>query len=260
MQKLLYLAALILLPLSANAENLALKYEANWGGIKVGEMRLYFNEKQSEYNYMALIDSTGLIRNLTKYWSVNVAKGKIAGNKFLPTIFDTKWQRKKQGEQRVIVNYNGEKVTETATPEENRDKRPFVEVKDKKNTLDPVTAGFLARKKIREIMEAKKQLPQSFSLPVFDSRRRFNVNVNIVGYENKKIDDNMQNVLHIKMDRTAIAGFSPKELDAMKKEEPVFDIYLNDKFIPVWVIGKAQLGYATISLVNACFDASDCRL
>ncbi len=260
MKKLLLIAfAFFATPAMAD-DTIGLKYEAYWAGLNVGEASGHFTDTPDSYNYNVRLDAMGLVRSFTNYWSESTITGKKLDGKYLPEVYDTHWQTKKQGIQRVVVTYSegGNKVEEVATPPENRGKRPLVDIKDKKNTVDPISAGFSARDKIKAIAAAGV-FPQSFKVPIFDSRRVFEMNITVLGYENKKIDGKKLRLLHVNINRTIIAGFNAKELAKAKQEDPNMDIYIGEDMIPVFATAKAPIGTATVTLVSRC-SGTDCKL
>ena len=248
---LLPFSALAITPENVTPENLDLKYEAYWSGIKAGDMHVVIAEKPDSFNDTVDVNSVGVVQTITKYWNKDRVKGAIKNAKYVPEDYHSVWQQKKNTTQEIVVSYgkNGE-VTEFANPAESRSKHPEVLAKDKDDTLDPVLAGITARVKVRQIIESKGKLPQKFSIKMFDGRRVSNLSFNIIGYQDRKIDGKVMKLLKITMDRVPLAGFNIKELSKLKEYDPVIDIYADDNFIPVYAIGHAIIGEFTIKKVN----------
>lgn len=260
MKKLIFL--LLLMPsLAFGGDNMVLKYEVNWGGFKAGELRLSLKENGGEYNFVALLNSTGLAKVISKYWSANATNGKLVGEKYLPKDYNTRWRFKKEDKE-IVVAYNdkGEVVQEVATPPEKRHKNPEVPPEIKKDGLDPITAGVTARKKVMELEKSGAAVGTKFTIPVFDARRKFDLHFTYKGYTTIKIKDTEREVIHVTFYRNPIAGFSANQLERAKGQDPNIDVYLDPKtYIPVWAIGKAPLGSATFVLAESCVNQGACQ-
>ncbi len=247
-------AVLLALTLPSQAETITAKYVADWNAMQVGEMTVLVDENASNYNYQILLESSGLVKTFTKYRSENTSKGKIVNGKPQPENYLTEWWRKKKEHQQINIVYKdgGKKVEETATPAEKRPKRPLVESKYKDNTLDTVSSALWARKEIERRVRSGAVYPDKFTMPVFDGRRRFDVDITINGYKKKKYEGKTQEMLEVVFFRTPVSGFNEKELNRMKDQDPTVVFYLNKDFIPVMGTGSAPFGKANFRLVSLC--------
>jgi hypothetical protein len=256
--RLLYSIAIFLLTaLPANAENYILKYEANWNGFTVGSLKVDVSESATKYKYGTYIQSEGLLRTFTKYWSKNISTGSITGGKITPKNYSTYWERKKE-KHGVEISYKnaGKTVVEVSTPPEIRPKRPIVAPKDKNNTLDPVAAAFAAKKQIAQIVASGKSFPQKIVIPSFDGRRCFDVELTVTSWQKKYYKGENQELLEIKFFRTPKAGWNEKEMTRYRQQDPNITFYLNKEFIPVFGTGSAPFGQANFELVKLCQDGS----
>ena len=244
---------LAVIPSFAVAETFSVKYIADWNGLNVGEMTVMLDQNNTDYTYKVILDSVGLVRTFTNYRSENMATGKIVNGKPVPGTFFTEWWRKKEHQQVTVIYKNGGKIAEeTANPPEKRPKRPIVEPKYKNNTLDTVTSALWARERIRELVESKPSYPQKFTMPVFDGRRRFDVELTINGYKKKKYAGKEEDLLEIVFYRTPVNGFNEKELLRMKQQDPTVIFYLDNNYIPVMGTGSAPFGSANLHRVSLC--------
>ena len=248
--KYIFVLLLAFSTFSANAEETNLRYELFWSGFKVGEMNLKLKEEGNKYDYLSHIESKNLLKYFTEYWSVNRTQGKIIGSLLIPEIYESRWSRKKD-RQEIEVSYKKDgSIREVIKTPEDRKKHPEVSEKLKKNALDPITASIASRNKIRKIIESGANFPAKFTIPVFDAKRRFDVEHVINGYKNINVSGKDRNLLHVQFQRTPIAGFRANELKRMDEHDPVVDVYLDKNFIPVWGYGKAGMGTATIRLAE----------
>jgi hypothetical protein len=252
----------LIFPATAMAENIAIKLDAQWNGVKVGDMTVTANEQGGKYEYSAIVESAGLLRAFTKYRSENIGKGLINNGIIIPESYFTQWWRKKEHQQiDVAYTNNGKTVDETATPPEKRPKRPIVEHKDKDSTFDPVTAAIIARSQIKELVAKKSEFPQKITIPVFDARRRFDVQLTVNGYKKKYYKGKKQQLLEIVFFREPGPGFNDKEIARMKTQDPTVTFYLNEDFLPVLGSGAAPFGRAEFTLTASCQkEAEPCNL
>jgi hypothetical protein len=254
--RLLYSIVILLFSaLPASAENYILKYEASWNGFTVGTIKVEVNESAKKYKYGAFIQSEGLLKTFTRYWSKNISSGSISSGKIIPKNYSTYWERKKE-KHGIEISYKnaGKTVTEVSTPPEKRFKRPIVAPKDKNNTLDPVAASLYAKKQIAQIVASGKSFPQKIVIPSFDGRRRFDVELTVTGYQKKYYKGENEELLEIKFYRVPGAGWNEKELTRFKQQDPTITFYLNKEFIPVFGTGNAPFGTANFELVKQCQD------
>ncbi len=253
---MIMLLAVFSMPSFAADETMQLRYDVQWSGIRVGQINLKLNENNGEYNYIASLDSMNLAKRLMKYWSANIATGRLTGSGYIPETYVSRWQLKKEYREMEVLFKNGKITGETIKPQDDRGKYPKVAVDVKKDSLDPVTAGVLARKKIMELRAANRPYPQDFSLDVFDGRRKFDIDVSVKGTKLLNLKGKMLQTLHLVVQRKPVAGFSSNELKRMKDENPVVDVYLDPQtYIPVWAVGKARIGSATFTLAKSCIGA-----
>ena len=92
--------------------------------------------------------------------------------------------------------------------------------------------------------------PKKITIPVFDARRRFDVELSVNGYKKKRIDGTTKDLLEVVFFRTPVNGFNDKELKRMKEQDPTIVFYLNEDFIPVTGTGSAPFGRANFDLVS----------
>jgi len=253
MRKLCLYIALFLFTASAQAEQKTENYvfEAFWGGLKVGDMRLVINQDGEKFTITNIINSAGIAKLVSKYSSVNIASGTKIEGKFLPKTYTSEWKRKKES-QNIELQFSeaGDVINESLIPPEREGKRPAVEAKFKKAVFDPVTAAIVSRETIREEMKKNPNSQAVLRIPTYDSKRRFDVICTIKGNKSVMIGGKMQNLLHIHLRREPLAGYTDKDLVEMKEDEQSIDFYLNEDFVPVWGAAKAQMGSATIKLIS----------
>jgi len=252
MKHIFLITLLSILPSAAVAEeNLNLKYEALWNGIKAGEARVDISEVTDNYTGRVRAESMGLVKNFTNYWTDSKVTGAINGNEYKPSLFEMKFQPKKAPTQRVTVTYGADgSVKEVASPPEKRGKRPEVDQKSKKDLPDPISAALIARDRVREMVKSAASFPQKFALRTFDSRRVTDLNFNVTGYKQMKISGRSQKVLEVIFNRTPITGYNKRELEKMKEINPLISIYVNENFVPVYASGQSIIGEINIRLVK----------
>ncbi len=213
-------------------------------------------EKTSDYtrySFRFYSKSNGMIDYLFGWMSHTVSTMKVYKNKVVPEKFRTKSILKKKTREIALDYSSGGKniVFDQVTPPDNRGKRPAVPDDMKVGTYDPLTAAIEAR---RIVMQAFRENnfndrnKYSFSLPVYDGRRRSDVNFIL---DEKMVDG----LYHLKFYQKAIAGYTDNEWKEIKKGERVIDLYLDPtNFWPVSAVGRSPLGSAKAKFIETCSD------
>lgn len=244
MRKLLILL-LFLCPFTANAD--AWHYTAYWSGLPIGD--LYAEIKpgtNGRQELTAIIRSQGLAKSVSGYQSTNSTT--VLGLK--PQRFTTHFRLKKSSRD-IAITYGdkGAVLKETNTPAENRQKRPAVSANLKNGTVDPLTAYLLAKQKLEGALESGQK---NFSIPVYDGRRRFNLNFAILGMAK-------DGTRHITFNEEPVAGYTNNEMQNKAERDSTYHLYLDrNSLLPLRISGNSPLGVAEGKLVKTCATLQAC--
>jgi hypothetical protein len=220
------------------------QYRVTVKGIHVADLKATIKENE----IISRIDSYGLAKKISKYWSDDTNSFIYKNGTFIPQNYYTKFNQR-QGQRIVSIKYDdkGKVNFEQVTPPDNRNKRPAVKDSNKIGALDPLTAFLVARLKTIEGLNSGNN---AFSFNIYDGRRLFRLDFTIKGRETQNINRKNTNVISVQFRRTALEGFTNNELKRIKTEEPTFNLYLSDddEFLPLKANVFSDLGVAVVTL------------
>jgi hypothetical protein len=177
------------------------------GGITMGHMDLDASLRGSDYHAVSTLQTSGVIN---AFWQSEIqatSSGKLSGKALTPALYDSFYTGHAGKKQEVSLSYeNGAPPHLFADPVY---ATTGFEVKpdETKNTLDPLSA-------ITFIFSGVMGAPCTSSAPVFDGRRRYDIELSKV----RDVDIKMDNGLYAGkgVECTAryhqIAGFRPRVL------------------------------------------------
>lgn len=255
---LLILALILCANIVAQAKDISAEYnyEVYWSGFEVAGLK--FSEEQNDANYEIVveIDSRSIAKYFSKYSSINQVSGFKKDGEFVPQVYHSKWWRRDEKQDiELVFSGAGDVTKETLVPPERVGKRPEVGSEYKVGVFDPVTAAIVSRETIRKKLEEDPNFTGDFTVPTFDAKRRFDVICSVKGYEQINVNGESQRLLRASIERKPVAGFRERDLKEMREQNQIIDFYLNDNFVPVYGVAKAQVGRATIKLVSSREEA-----
>ncbi len=209
------------------------------------------NSQYTKYVSKFYSKSNGFIDYLFGWRSNTVSVTKAYENKTVPISFRTKVLLKKKTRE-IALDYSetGNVIFEQVTPPDNRAKRPAVEDSKKIGTFDPLSIVIETHRIVKKAFVEDKfnsNNKYSFSLPLYDGRRRSDINFEL---DKNKDEDG---IIHLKITQKPIAGYTDNEWKDIKKGERSVDIYLDSTtYWPVSAQGKSALGSARAKFLHDC--------
>jgi hypothetical protein len=245
----IFLALLILLfpTLSLASEpsanfNMKQSYRVYVKGIHIADLRAQVNAGKIQAN----IESYGLAKKISKYWSNDTTTYSFKNGQFVPIHYFTEFNQR-QGGRTVEIKYDekGHITFEQVIPPDNRQKRPAVDDKLKNGAFDPLTAAMIAR---QNIINSLKNGTKTFSMNFYDGRRLARLEFNIEGKGTININGKTRNVINVTFKRFPLEGFTNNELKRIQTEEPTFNMSLSDDelLIPLKADIYSDLGRAVL--------------
>ncbi len=253
MIRIIALCLLLLTPNLSAAEDVSQEYlyQISWSGFNVGKILFKEERVADKYTVSADISSQSIARYVWKYSSLNIVEGLIRNGKYVPEKYQSNWWRKKQKQEiKLGFSKDGDVVEESLVPPERVGKRPEVGDEFKKAVFDPVSTAIVSRETIREKLKNNPDYTGVFTIPTFDAKRRFDVECTVHGYANITFRGKPRRVLKVSIERLPIAGFREKDLKEMREQKQVIEFYLDEGLMPIWGNAKAEVGRATITLLN----------
>ena len=194
---------------AAPASRLEMAMTLYAGGITMGHMSLDATLRGADYHAVSTLDTSGVIN---AFWQSEIqatSSGKLSGKNLVPGLYDSFYTGRAGKKQEVSLSYDGSAPPKLFADPVYATTDFEVKPEDTKNTLDPLSAiTFLFSGVTGGLCNA--------TAPVFDGRRRYDVELTKV----RDVDVKMDNGLYAGKgtECTAryhqIAGFRPRVLKA----------------------------------------------
>jgi hypothetical protein len=181
------------------------------GGITLGKMDIDATVRGSDYHAVSNLQTSGVVN---AFWQAEIqatSSGKVGGKNLAPTLYDSFDINRTGKKQEVSLTYD------SANPPRLYADPPYsttgyeVKPEDQKATLDPLSAVMFI------ISGAGASgTPCSTTAPVFDGRRRYNIEMS----KTKDVDIKMDNGLYAghallcQIKYHQLSGFKPRVLKA----------------------------------------------
>ncbi len=236
-------------------------YGVYWQSIHIGNIiGEVKNNSDGKIEFRVAMRSLNILKRLTRYQndaSTTARFGNAQG--FIPITFEVhSTLRKKTKNVALAYDAAGNVVQETIDHPPNPKKITPITADMKKDSIDPLTAALIARDKVRQFRDGGGK--NYFNLKIYDGRQLFIVNFTILPATTLSWQGRSVSVIPLRFARTALGGFGKEELERMKKQDPVIDVYLsNDSaLLPLEAKGKAIIGTASASLLRECQSFTEC--
>ncbi|HET7084448.1 MAG TPA: DUF3108 domain-containing protein [Rhizomicrobium sp.] len=226
------------------------------GGITMGHMDLDATLRGGEYHSVSTLQTSGVIN---AFWQSEIqatSSGKLGAKNLAPGLYDSFYTGKSGRRQEVSLTYDG-----GAPPRLYADpvySTTGFEVKpdDTKNTLDPLSAITL----IFSGLGAESGNPCAVTAPVFDGRRRYDIEVTKVKDVDVRLDSGLYQGKGVQCDvrYRQIAGYRPRVLKDNEKFPVIHAWFVSlpsatggrDFAVPVRIWAETKYGVLAI-LANA---------
>jgi Protein of unknown function (DUF3108) len=240
---------------AAEAEELAAFYRATWAGLPAAEIRLGLGDTASDYRDEIRIETQGLPRLLTKFRAEVRGEGRLARDgRAAPARYDARYDLRKRRDQHASLRFverDGAVIAER-TAEDTSRKPPLPEV-HRRDVLDPIAALAFIRQELRT---NPPKPGHTFTIPVFDDARRFDVAVRVVAV------GGAEDVIRLRLMLKPIAGFkgeTSEDGDPDRAPRPVDLTLSNDaRLLPLSL--KVSIAFMPVSLWldHVCASFASC--
>jgi hypothetical protein len=256
-----FLASVLVASPAGAAEPQTLRYVATWAGLPAGEVHLQLAEGASAFRAQIDISTVGLPRWLTRFRARGVSEGAVpADGLAAPLRYDAAYDLRSRKGKRISMRFvgaGGDSVAERG-PDDSSEKYllPSALLTD---VVDPLAA--LTR--MREALRTGLAGHGHFAIPVFDGKRRFDVEERAVSREARQIGDQTLSVLHLALLLRPIAGFKGDDGEPNPDPKPRgLDLLFTDdgSFTPVRL--EVTIAWLTmvVELVERCGTAPPCKV
>jgi hypothetical protein len=185
----------------ARADDISALYQADWGGLPAGHIRLTLHEGADGYRNEIAVGSEGFPRIAIKFRGAAVAEGRLAAPAPLPVRYDADYDLRKQKHKKLRMAFaalGGAQVAERGA--DDTSKKPPLAEQFRRNVLDPLSV-------ITAIRAAVRRGETAFTVPVYDGARRFDTMVKVLPR------DPHDPGIHLVLSLRAIAGFKGESSD-----------------------------------------------
>jgi hypothetical protein len=233
------------------AETAAL-YHAYWAGLPAGDIRLVLRDDPTGYRDEIAIRSEGLPWLISRFRGTASAEGRLTADKppepsHYEAHYDLRKARDRHLDMRFVMRANAVVADRGAG---DTSKKPPLGEDLRKNVLDPLSALTAIRHELRRGNRG------SFTVPVYDGARRFDV---VARVSPKK---NGEDALHLRLSLSPIAGFKGETSDDGDPDNaprPV-DVAISDdaRLLPLSMRVSVAYMPLVVELARSCGNAAGC--
>ena len=235
------------------AETAAL-YNAYWAGLPAGDIRLVLRDDPAGYRDEIAIRSEGLAWLFTKFRGTATAEGRLAPDRTpSPSHYEAHYDlRKARGKRQTMRFVSRASAVFADRGPDDTSQRPQLAEEFRKNVVDPLSALTAIRHELRRGNRG------SFTVPVYDGARRFDVVAQVLPNKNTN-----ERVLHLRLTLSPIAGFKGETSDDGDPENaprPV-EVAISDdaRLLPLSM--RVSIAYLplVVELARPCDSGAVCR-
>lgn len=252
-------AFLAALPTAAEPETL--RYVATWAGLPAGEIHLQLAEDANEFRSQIDISTAGLPRWLTRFRARGISEGAVPADGLAsPVRYDAAYDLRSRKGKRISMRFvgNGSDTVAERGPEDSSEKYllPPALLTD---VVDPLAALTRMREALRTGLAGRGR----FAIPVFDGKRRFDVEERALTSESDRVDGRVVPVLHLSLLLHPIAGFKGDDGEPNPDPKPRgLDLLFSDdgKFTPLRMEVTVAWLTMVVRLAEHCGAPTPCKV
>jgi hypothetical protein len=226
------------------------------GGITMGHMDLDATERGGQYHAVSTLQTLGVVN---AFWQSEIqatSTGKLGAKNFVPGLYDSFYTGKSGRKQEVSLTYDSNSPPRLYADPAYSTTGFEVKPEDTRNTLDPLSAITL----IFSGLGAEAGNPCAVTAPVFDGRRRYDIEVTKVKDVDARLDSGFYQGKAVQCDvhYRQIAGYRPRVLKDNEKFPVIHAWFVTapsavagrDYAVPVRIWAETKYGVLAI-LANA---------
>jgi hypothetical protein len=205
----------------AKASTLDLAYQLAFWGIPFGDTNYDGKFGGDSYAVTSHFKTGGVV---SVFWQAQIdatANGHYGAHGLEPVLYDSLSQRRAQPKARMKVTFGEGAPVTFADPSYDATKYPVSDAQ-KKEALDPMSAATL----ILSGMTADAANPCGKTAPVFDGRRRYNIEFTYIKDEPVNLGKLFNGSAHLcQIHYNQIAGYKQKIIEEGKKLPPMYGLF-----------------------------------
>ena len=236
-------------PAPAGATQFAFSMKGYVFGFRVVRASYVGYAGERDYAAYADVRTSGLGALLKKMEIWAVSRGRVAGDGTLRPAFHVQQNTDKKN-RRVEMNYGSDAVAVDIRPRLGSQGVPPATPAERFAALDTVSALLHMTRRGDEVC--------SGSVPVFDSKQRYNLRLSPVGEARVKYLGDKQPATHCHIYYEPIAGYDPEDLPSAEEESTPVDVYFRyypevDMHVPVRFAYKVSGFTAVVKMSDLVF-------
>jgi len=222
------------------------------GGITMGHMDFDATQRGGQYHAVSTLQTSGVVN---AFWQSEIqatSSGRLGAKNFVPALYDSFYTGKSGKRQEVSLTYDGAAPPRLYADPAYTTTGFEVKPEETKNTLDPLSAITL----IFSGLGAEAGNPCAVTAPVFDGRRRYDIEVAKVKDVDFRLDSGLYQGKGVQCDVRyhQISGFRPRVLKDNEKFPVIHAWFVtlpstvagHDYAVPVRVWAETKYGVLAI--------------
>jgi hypothetical protein len=208
-------------PLPAGISSLDLKYDLSISIFGLGKVDVASRIENGQYQARSTLDTNAII---SIFWAAHIeaaSEGSLGPGRIQPAKYDSR-SRHREKRQSVTVLYGPHGPTSVAAvpPYTRQQQKYHVTEEQRRNTVDPLSAMVF----IATGVTANAAHPCGATAPVYDGRRRYDIQLSYLRTANIKLEGGAYNgpALVCQIKYIQIAGFKQKIIAEGKRLPPMF--------------------------------------
>lgn len=246
---------------AASDDTLELRYRFSWAGVPIAVFGLRHMTNTTIYQTELAIETTGLADQLFPYRALALATGAfrephgLTASRFRSTYTSPKKNRQ------ILIRFDPDtgdvldlEITKRGEPE-----RSKVPASLQKGVTDPLTALMKLR---HRLPEAPRVATDRYTEAIFDGRRRFDLEANVLGRGRAEIGGRSLPVLRVEVGLKWIAGSDADDLEPAEADEDRLRLELllsdDERRLPLRLRTLDSLLTAQIEILPECLWPQGC--
>lgn len=237
--------------LAATTEDYRLEAQMRFLGMNVGRVELEAAANGETRDQRLAMATTGLVERLTGFKGELTARARVGEGP--PATLDFRsFTETDRATREVRLRYDGEgRVEEVLTFKRGEPRDTEVPKALRDGTIDPLTAFSAVRDWLKEVRD---RVPAETTLPVFDGRRRYDLQVRLVARRVAEFASGPTPILEVTLESEPLAGFD-EEADA---RGPITVLMSDDDLLVPLIMRTEVMGdlMAALYTTRVCAEAA----
>ena len=247
---------------AATEPDLDLRYVIYWGGLRVADVALRYDEQPGGDNYHAELSARtrGLADVLTSYLGDAEVDGLLLnGGGPAPVSYRADYKQRKT-HRSTVLSFDPENREVTGIQMLKRGQPTETEVPPdlQVSVVDPVTAIFSVRQHTAEALAGTG--PTSFTVGVMDGRRRYDLSAELLGRRTAVIEGQERPVIELRLRMVPLAGYDRDDMREAQDPGRYIVAQLSDdgRLIPLRLQSHGHPVTTVVRLVRDCSNGARC--